>query len=101
MHCLIQCLFIVSVSFEALEPLFQHFLAAMVYRVSDYLEQTEQVAKPNSDGDVAVVKEDFFFSTKWTLARVSEVHCGNDGLVRVVSLKTPKGVYKHPLTKLD
>ena len=55
----------------------------MVYRVSDYLEQTEQVAKPNPVGDVAVIKEDVFF-TKWTLARVSEVHCGSDGLVRVV-----------------
>ena len=51
-------------------------------------------------GDVVVLREDTLAPTKWPLARVTQVHCGRDGLVRVVTIKTPKGTYKRPVTKL-
>ena len=34
---------------------------------------------------------------KWPLARVVTAHTGNDGLVRVVSVKTSTGTYRRPV----
>ena len=50
--------------------------------------------------DVVVVREDGMVPTLWPLARVVRVYPGKDGLVRVVDVKTSKGVYKRPVTKL-
>ena len=38
--------------------------------------------------------------TKWLLARVTAVHPGADGKVRVVTVQTQKGTYKRPITKI-
>ncbi len=38
--------------------------------------------------------------TKWPLARVVKVYHGSDGVVRVVDIKTAKGLYGHPVHKL-
>ena len=38
--------------------------------------------------------------TRWPLAYIKEVIPGKDGLVRVVTIQSPKGVYTHPVTKL-
>ena len=51
-------------------------------------------------GDVVVLQEHNLIPTRWPLARVIEVQPGNDGLVRVVTIKTSTGVYKRPVTKL-
>ena len=51
-------------------------------------------------GDIVVLREDTLAPTKWPLARVIQVHCGRDGLVRVATVKTSKGTYKRPITKL-
>ncbi|XP_063911968.1 uncharacterized protein LOC135128820 [Zophobas morio] len=37
----------------------------------------------------------------WPLGRVQEVHPGRDGLVRVATVKTNKGVYKRAISKLS
>ncbi|GFR25376.1 uncharacterized protein TNCT_425541 [Trichonephila clavata] len=36
----------------------------------------------------------------WNLAKIVEVHPGTDDITRVVTLKTDKGVYKRPVTKI-
>ncbi|GFR18000.1 uncharacterized protein TNCT_398951 [Trichonephila clavata] len=36
----------------------------------------------------------------WNLAKIVEVHPGTDDITRVVTLKTGKGVYKRPVTKI-
>ena len=38
--------------------------------------------------------------TRWPLATVIEVHPGQDGKVRVVTIKTAKRVYTRPVIKL-
>ena len=38
---------------------------------------------------------------KWPLARVTSVFPGEDGLVRVVTIKTGKGTYKRPANKIS
>ena len=37
---------------------------------------------------------------QWKLCRIEEVHPGSDGIIRVVSLKTPTGFLKRPVTKI-
>ena len=38
--------------------------------------------------------------TRWPLARVIEVTQGKDGLIRIVTIRTSKGAYTRPVTKL-
>lgn len=51
-------------------------------------------------GDIVVLKEDNMITTQWILAKVIEVYPGKDGLVRVATVKTAKGVYKRPVSKI-
>lgn len=52
-------------------------------------------------GDMVVIQEDNLPVGKWSMGRVAETHPGNDGLVRVVTLKTKNGYIKRPITKLS
>ena len=73
----------------------------------EYLTHLARFAKwnhPNCNfqvGDLGSVsnKEDLF-PTKWPIALVA-VHPGRDGLVRVITVKTTKGTYKRPVTKVN
>lgn len=38
--------------------------------------------------------------TKWPLARITEIYPELDRIVRVVTIRTPKGMYKRPANKL-
>ena len=51
-------------------------------------------------GDIVILREDNMTTMKWPLARITQTHAGKDGVVRVVTLKTPTGVYTRPVTKL-
>ncbi len=51
-------------------------------------------------GDIVILKDETLFPTKWPLARVIDVHPGRDNLVRVVTIKTEKGIYRRPVTKI-
>ena len=51
-------------------------------------------------GDLVLLKEDGIVSAKWPLARVTQVHPGSDGLVRVVTVRTMKSTYKRPVSKI-
>ena len=53
-----------------------------------------------SVGDIVVLRDETLFPTNWPLAKVIEAHPGNDNLVRVVTVKTAKGIYKRPVTKV-
>ena len=51
-------------------------------------------------GDIVLLRDDSPLPTKWPLARVTRVHPGKDGLVRVTTIKTGTGVYTRPVTTL-
>ena len=60
-----------------------------------------QREKPNlQPEDIVILKEDKTFTCHWPLARIIAVHPGQDGLVRVATIKTATGVYKRPTVKL-
>lgn len=49
---------------------------------------------------LVLIIEDNLPPTRWALGRVLEVHPGQDGLVRVVTLKSQGTTFKRPITKL-
>ena len=51
-------------------------------------------------GSVVLIKEDNAPPLQWKLARVIDTYPGNDGIVRVVSVKTTDGIYKRCVKKL-
>ncbi len=51
-------------------------------------------------GDVVMLKEERFTPTKWPLGRITTVHPGKDGYVRVATVRTAKSTYKRPVVKL-
>ena len=60
-----------------------------------------QRTKPNlQPEDIVILKTDKVFSCHWPLARILEVHPGQDGRVRVATIKTATGIYKRPTAKL-
>lgn len=73
---------------------------------SEYLQLLQTRSKWNkqtenmSVGDIVVIKQDNLAPNKWALGRVTEVHPGQDDLVRVVTLKTQDGTLKRPINKI-
>ena len=45
-----------------------------------------------------LLEEDGVAPTSWPLARVTQVYPGQDGLVRVTTIKTSNGTYKHSVS---
>lgn len=73
---------------------------------SEYLTTLRKFSKVRQPGrnlqqnDIVVMQEENLVPTKWQLARVVDVHPGNDGIVRVATVKTSHGIYKRPVVKL-
>jgi hypothetical protein len=73
----------------------------------DYLHTLQQRTKwrstPNDGptvGALVIVKEDNTPPLHWPLGRITELHPGQDGKCRVVSVKTVRGVFKRPIIKI-
>lgn len=52
-------------------------------------------------GSLVVLREDNLPPLRWSLGRIVEVYPGDDGVIRVVSLKTEKGVFKRGVKKIS
>ena len=53
-------------------------------------------------GDIVclLVRDETTPPTNWPIAHVIEIHTSKDGRVRVVTVRTLKGVYKRPIIKV-
>ena len=51
-------------------------------------------------GNIVLLKEDGIVPTQWPLGRIVKVHPGKDTLVCVATVRTCKGVYKRPVSKI-
>ena len=73
---------------------------------ADYLQGLQQRQQwqrtvPNlQPGDLILLREDNTTPLQWPTAVITDVHPGRDGIVRVVTLRTPKGTLKRPITKI-
>ena len=72
----------------------------------DYLHTLQQRTKWNKvspniqKGTLVLLKEDNTPPTSWCLGRIKEVFPGSDKLVRVVQVKTARGLIKRPIHKV-
>ena len=73
----------------------------------EYLQQLQSRRKwrnksPNLQvGDIVLLKPEKTFKCHWPLARVTAVFPGQDGLVRVATVKTATGTLKRPVVKIS
>ncbi|CAB0039256.1 unnamed protein product [Trichogramma brassicae] len=51
-------------------------------------------------GDIVILSDDLTPPATWPLARITAVHPGSDGLVRVATIKTAKSEFVRPISKL-
>ncbi|XP_053697263.1 uncharacterized protein LOC128744354 [Sabethes cyaneus] len=51
-------------------------------------------------GKLVVIQEDNVPPIRWRMGRIQHTHPGADGVVRVVTLKTAKGVFQRPVEKI-
>jgi len=51
-------------------------------------------------GDMVLIQHEDSLPLMWIVGRIEGVHPGADGKARVASIKTAKGTYKRPITKL-
>lgn len=51
-------------------------------------------------GQIVLVQDEGKPSVSWPLARIENVHPGDDGIVRVVTLRTSSGIYKRSISRI-
>ncbi|XP_062541040.1 uncharacterized protein LOC134209076 [Armigeres subalbatus] len=71
----------------------------------EYLTGLQQVSKylrpsPIRVGTLVVLREDNMPPLQWPLARITEIHPGDDGVVRVVTVRTAKGTYRRAVNRI-
>lgn len=72
----------------------------------EYLNTLQRKAKWASKesepmmGDVVLIKDENTPSCNWPMAKIVDVHPGDDNLVRVVSVKFRDNIFKRPITKI-
>lgn len=73
----------------------------------EYLHQLQQrtkwaaVKRNVKVGDIVLVHDELLHCTKWKMGRVVETHPGEDGHVRVVSIRTATGTLKRAIVKVS
>lgn len=90
--------------YKKLQQIIQHFWKRWH---KEYISQLQIRVKWKSNalsllkvGALVLVKEDNIPPLKWPLGRIIELHPGQDGVVRVVSIQLANGVVKRGATKL-
>lgn len=87
---------------QSVEQLKQHFWHRWL---KEYLHNCQARVKWNTTNDpikvgqMVILQEDLP-PLCWSLARVEEIFPSKDNIIHVVSVRTPKGIYKRPITKL-
>ena len=82
----------------------QHFWQRWSREYFQHLQSRSkwQSRSPNQqEGDIVMLKPEKTFKCHWPLARVTAVFPGQDGLVRVATIKTATGTYKRPVVKMS
>jgi len=49
---------------------------------------------------MVILMEDNLFPLSWSMGRIQETHPGEDGVVRVATVRTAKGIYKRPIIRM-
>ncbi|XP_026481052.1 uncharacterized protein LOC113387879 [Ctenocephalides felis] len=89
---------------QHLEKLRQHFWTRWHKEYLGELQSRTKWRRPmeqdNLIGKLVLIKDDNLPPLKWRLGRITDIHPGNDGVVRVVTLMGPNGELKRALNKV-
>lgn len=89
--------------FQQIQRLQQHFWSRWSL---EYVSELQQRTKWRSShdklklGDLVVIKEDNLPPCKWLLGRIDTLQPGKDGISRVATIKTKRGLIKRPFAKI-
>ena len=84
-------------------PTTSTFLAEVVNRLHPGFTTASTLADYNPNlqpGNLVLVKDDNTTQLQWPIAVIIDTHPGKDHSVRLVTLQTPKGIFKRPITKI-
>jgi len=87
-----------------IQKMAQHFWSRFSNEYLTRLQQRPKWLKPQPNleiGQLVLIKTDNTSPLQWPLGRVTEIHKGSDGLVRVATLRTAHKVLQRPITKLS
>ncbi|XP_063972042.1 uncharacterized protein LOC135159909 [Diachasmimorpha longicaudata] len=90
-------------SWQHLQKLKQHFWTRWHREYISELNLRNKWANgehPITAGTIVLLKEDNLPPQQWAMGRVIQIHPGADGIIRTVSIKTPKGTLKRNVKKL-
>ena len=85
------------------QHLIRHFWKRWATEYIDIIRRFTKWHHPSRNlqvGDVVLLQEDNLIPTKWPLGCIVNTYPGKDEIVRVVDVKTSRGIYKRPITKI-
>lgn len=88
---------------QLVQRLFQNVCIRWQSEYLSRLQQRPKWTKPSPNiqmNDLVLLKDTSHLPSTWPLARVTKVHPGNDGLVRVVTVRTSNSEFKRSITKI-
>jgi len=88
---------------QLIQQMMQHFWKRWQQEYLGRLQQRPKWLKARQNfqvGDMVLIKDENQPPLRWNMGRVVDIHPGEDGYVRVVTLKTSNGIFKRPITKL-
>ncbi|XP_062558239.1 uncharacterized protein LOC134223119 [Armigeres subalbatus] len=89
--------------YECAQQKVQHFWSRWT---SEYLKELQHQATINPRkvslkiGQIVVLQDQQLPMLRWPLARIMQLHPGQDGVVRVVTVRTASGIFKRPTSKV-
>lgn len=88
---------------ERMKKLYQEVCSRFKDKYLSRLQQRPKWCTPHSNlqiGQLVLVEEDGIASLSWPLGRITEVHPGSDGRVRVVTVRSRDGTKNRPIPKV-
>ncbi|GBL95711.1 hypothetical protein AVEN_665-1 [Araneus ventricosus] len=68
---------------------------------TNFVGANNELRKIFKENEIVLVKnEDNSKTLNWNLAKIIKVHAGKDNVIRVVTVKTNKGIYQRPVNKI-
>ncbi|XP_026666970.1 uncharacterized protein LOC113463934 [Ceratina calcarata] len=89
--------------YHLLQAIRTHFWKRWSLEYMQHLQERSKWREPTENfavGQMVILRDDRYPPSKWPLGRVTEVHLGPDGCVRVVTVKTATSILRRHVARL-
>ncbi|XP_066600003.1 uncharacterized protein [Prorops nasuta] len=90
--------------FQLLSKIRQDFWVRWSREYLHHLQERNKWRDPMTNfniGQLVILKDDRYPTCRWPIGRITQLHPGTDGLIRVVSVKIATGTFKRPIVRLS